>query len=1246
MRNILRIALITVVMSTFSSKLEAQIDTLFWFATPWVTPDHDGNTQLAYRISTFGNPATIRIQQPAATYDTTFVVPANSLANIPLNHIVNQLESQPADAILNTGVKITSDELITVVYDFISDMVTITPGTPNNPETYSLKGQNGMGTEFVTPFQTLWNNRVLTVDRNGDAVITQPKQYFSIVATEDNTTVYITPRATVMGGHPANVTYAVNLPLAGNVYTCENAVMTTSNPGSSLSGSIVTSDKPVSITINDDSVNPSGGGGCFDLMGDQIVPTDVIGNEYIINEGFLNAGSNESIFIIPAENFTTITVNDGATQTQLLNQGETWQYSIDQPLTYVSTDKPVYVIHMSGYGCELGIAILPPLNCSGSDEVSFSRNNDQQFLLNLLCLAVDVNNFQLNGNPALVPPAAFAPVPGTGGVWMGAQIDYSLAQIPANSSNTITNSSGLFAMGVINGGATTGCLYHYMSSFLRRVKTDAGTDVTVCNGEPQIDLLGSVSGGTTTGIWTVLNGTGTLNTPTNLNTTYIPSASDYAQGGLTFVLSSTGNCDPKTDTMSVTFIQSPIVEAGENQSFCKNNVGAVSLNGAVTFAAGASWTGGPGGAFDNPGSLTAEYTPSPADLANDSVVLYLTSSGSLFACPDATDSMIVFFTEAPNVTAGANLVLCASAGTIDLNGLITGATTTGVWTTTGTGAFSPSDLVVDGSYNVSSADTTAGSIILTLTSTNNGNCLAEQDQFQVTFLAPPTVQITSNDTICSNLSFFDLDGFVSFGYTSEWTSTGFGSITSPNSIPTQHTITSVDTTIGYIDVFLSTTPGICPVEYDSVRVYFLDPPVVFAGLDDQSCDNAYIQLNGSISGFSSAGTWTSMGTGSFVGSPNNLSTIYNPSAADIGNGSVTFILTSDAILGGCPPTNDNITFTFLQAPNAAFNATTACAGSNTVFTDNSTTAVGSINSWEWDFGDQTSSITQNPNHPYSSAGTFNATLIVGSSNGCFDTLTQVVNVNPVPVANFSPSIGCQNTPITFSDLSFISSGSISSWNYDFGSSSSTLPNPTFVYDTPGTQSVTLTVTSNLGCTDDTTMSVLINPAPQAEFTYSPNPAMVGENVFFTDFSIGLNINQWYWEFGDGEANNVENPIHNYDIGGSYDIMLAITDGNGCVDTIVKNISVALPPVLPSGFSPNGDGENDIFIIRGGPFNDVDFKIYNNWGEVVFSTTDANEGWDGNYLGEQAPLGVYTWTFVVTLANDVVVKESGDVTLIR
>jgi hypothetical protein len=640
--------------------VQAQVDTVFWFAAPWVTPDHDGNVQLAFRISTFGAPANVRIQLPAGTYDTTFLVPANGLASIGLDHIVNDLESTPADAILNSGIKITSDEMITVVYDFISDLVNISPGTPNNPETYSLKGQNGMGNEFVVPFQTIWNNRDLNTDRNGDGFVTDPRQFFSVVATEDNTTIWITPNCDVVG-HPADVSYSVVLPVAGNVYTCENVVMTTSNPGSSLSGSIVVSDKPVSVTINDDSVNPSGGGGCFDLMGDQIVPTDVIGNEYIVNIGGLNVGSNESIFIIPAENFTTVTVTDAGTTTQLMNQGETWQYSITDTLTHIIADKPVYLIHMSGYGCELGMAILPPLNCAGSDEVSFARNNNQAFSLNLLCEAGDEVGFALaagGGGTGTINPALFDPVPGTGGAWVGTQITFTTAEIVSGFQNTITNSMGYFSMGVINGGSTTGCLYHYMSSFHRKVITDAGNDVTVCNGEPVVNLNGSVTGGTTTGDWTVIDGTGTLNNPSNLVTTYDPSPGDYTQGYLTFVLSSTGNCEPVRDTMIVTYIQSPVSSAGNDDSYCDNNVGAIPISGSISFASGGSWSGGNGGAFANPGSLSTTYTPSPSDIAQDSVLLFLTSAGSLFACPNDQDTIVVHFTPAPAVVSVANLVFC------------------------------------------------------------------------------------------------------------------------------------------------------------------------------------------------------------------------------------------------------------------------------------------------------------------------------------------------------------------------------------------------------------------------------------------------------------------------------------------------------------------------------------------------------------------------------------------------------------
>lgn len=1228
------------------SNIHAQIDTVFWFAAPWVTPDHDGNVQLAFRISSFATPSNVRLQLPSQGFDTTFIVPANTVSSIPLNHIVDDLESKPADAVLTSGIKITSDELITVVYDFISDLVNITPGTPNNPETYSLKGQNGMGNEFVVPFQTLWNNRLLTSDRNGDAVITQPYQYFSIIATEDNTTIYITPRCNVVGGHPANVTYSVFLPVAGNVYTCQNITQLTSNPGNTLSGSIVVSDKPVSVTINDDSVNPSGGGGCFDLMGDQIVPTDVIGEEYIINRGFLNAGSNESVFIIASENFTSITIDDGTVTTQLMNQGSTFQYSITQPLTSITADKPVYVVHMSGYGCELGLAIIPPTNCAGSDEVAFGRNNAQSFLLNILCRDGDHTNFQLNGNPALVPATAFNIVPGTGGLWRGAQIDYPTANIAVGTQNLITNSTGLFSLGVINGGASTGCLYHYMSSFNRKVITKAGNDTTLCNGVATIDLNGSVTGGASTGIWTVQNGTGTLNNPTDLATTYDFSPGDYTQGPLIFILESTGNCDPVRDTVIVNFIQSPVANAGVDDSYCKNNVGAVPISGDVDFAAGAGWTGGVGGAFGNPGNLSTTYTPSPTDIANDSVVLYLTSAGSFFSCPDHVDSVIIYFTEAPSVFAGADLVVCATETQVNLNGSVSGSATTGIWTTSGSGSYSPSAANPITNYNVSSADTVLGSILLTLTSTNNGNCLAVQDEIQVTFLSAPEVEITSEDSICANLSVIDLSGVVTSGYSTNWTTGGFGSIVAPSSLNTQYTITTPDTTAGFVDIYLSTNAGICPSLQDSLRIFFIDPPRANAGLDQDFCSNEVVQLNGVITGANTSGSWSTMGTGTFSPSNNFLITNYIPSALDISNGSVNLILTTSSAFG-CIPDDDIVTINFLESPVADFTVNTACFGSNSEFLDATTISSGTISTWDWTFGDGTSSIAQDPLHIYPANGSYTAQLIATASNGCSDTVSYPITVNPVPIANFSPTVACENIPTGFNDLSFISSGTIDQWLYDFGGGDTeTVQNPNYTFNSSGGYPVTLTVTSNLGCTDDTTMNLFIYGAPQANFTFVPNPALVLENVYFADQSFGNGINSWLWDYGDGEGDNVQDPIHNFDEGGDYVITLLVTDANGCIDTVTKVITIALPPVLPSGFTPNGDGENDVHIIRGGPFKTVDYKVYSSWGELIYSSNGELTGWDGTFKGEPAPNGVYTWTFVVTLANDKTIKQSGDVTLIR
>ena len=190
------------------------------------------------------------------------------------------------------------------------------------------------------------------------------------------------------------------------------------------------------------------------------------------------------------------------------------------------------------------------------------------------------------------------------------------------------------------------------------------------------------------------------------------------------------------------------------------------------------------------------------------------------------------------------------------------------------------------------------------------------------------------------------------------------------------------------------------------------------------------------------------------------------------------------------------------------------------------------------------------------------------------------------------------------------------------------------------------MTSDSGCVDAVTNNVNVLSGPTAAFSINPNPGLALEDINFTDESTGGPLTDWFWDFGDGIGGSNQDEVHQYDNGGFYDVILTVTDTAGCTDSTKSPLEIALLPVLPTAFTPNGDGENDTFIIRGGPFLAVDFKIYNNWGELVFATTDPDAGWDGVHNGEEAPIGVYTWTFTVVIVGDRTIVKEGDVTLMR
>ncbi len=1232
MKRMKKIILVLALLVFKLSTSVAQIDTAFWFAAPWVTPSHNGNVPVVIRLATFGNPTTVRIYQPAGTYDTTVNIPANSLFSHTLSWIINTIENKPANTVLPYGLRIHSDFPITAVYEVITL-------SNLNPETFSLKGQNGLGLEFVCPFQTKWDigpfNPVL------------PYSQIGIVATQNATTVWITPRCNVVG-HAANTSYSITLN-EGESYTVQNLTENEASNGYNLSGTIVVADKPIAVTVADDSVWEPAGGGCRDLMGDQIVPTDVIGTEYIVNIGQMNAASQEGIFIVATKNFTTITVNDGSVTTFTLNQGDTWNYNITQPLTYVTSDKNVYVIQASGFGCELGEAILPPINCSGSNQVSFTRTNNQLFLINLICKSGAEGAFLLNGSAALVTAPMFTPVPGTGGVWMGAQVPFTVAQIPSGTANLLTNSIDNFSMGIINGGTTTGCLFHYMSSFIRRVVTNAGFDAIMCTNNINVNLSGSVTGGTSSGVWSTPNGTGVFTNPTSLNTGYTLSGLDSTKTTLTFVLTSTGNCLPVSDTVVVFLEKSPIVTAGADVTMCANNVTPISLNGYFNYCLGATWAGGNGGSFGNTAATATTYTPSPADISSGSVLITYASTGSVFGCPNTTDSLYLFFTPAPIVNAGADIVVCANTPKVLLNGNVSGGSSSGVWSTSGSGVFSPSSTNLSTFYQLSAADQAQASITVHLTSTGNGLCNSVEDSLQIIITPAPAVNAGIDDTICSNMGIIQLNGSVSAGASNgTWSSIGgsgaFGNVTILN---TTYTMSSADTAAGSVTILLSSTGGSCPPVVDTVVYIIEKAPVVFAGNDLTICDNQFIILNGLISGFTTTGGWTTTGTGSFVPSSAVLNCLYYPSAGDIAAGSIQFILTSTNNKG-CNPSIDTMKVTFVPAPTSNFTVPNNCFGLNSFFTDASSTTVGSINGWNWDFGDGTQAISTNAVHPYTLPGTYTVTHIVTGSNGCKDTIQKTVTIYGLPNANFNFNTPCSGNITTFLDTSIAFPATIATWQWNFGDgNTSTLQNPTHIYSTAGTYTTTLIVQSSLGCVDTIQKPVTVRPSPTADFTMSENPANALDVINFTDQSTPqATIISWYWNFGDTLLSNLQNPTHSYANQGYYDVILVVTDQWGCRDTASKEISITLLPQVPTAFTPNGDGANDFLFVRGGPFEKMHFRVYNNWGDLVFETNNQKIGWDGTISKIEQPMSVYVWVLDVETFNKKLIHKSGDVTLLK
>jgi gliding motility-associated-like protein len=342
--------------------------------------------------------------------------------------------------------------------------------------------------------------------------------------------------------------------------------------------------------------------------------------------------------------------------------------------------------------------------------------------------------------------------------------------------------------------------------------------------------------------------------------------------------------------------------------------------------------------------------------------------------------------------------------------------------------------------------------------------------------------------------------------------------------------------------------------------------------------------------------------------------------------------------------------------------TPACSPAKLTFTNTSQGA----NTYNWDFGNSTTSIVSNPSQTYTNLlptnQTYTVTLVSTNSFNCKDTVRVPIVVHPKAVffisalpdsgctplkVYFPPIVGVQQYQWTYGDGNTASTGSVSNI---FVNASSVIK----------TFTVQLIAKDNYGCADTPTRVIRVFPKPSAFFKADPLTVFV-PNQATQCYNLSTGAVSYVWNFGDGGTATSFEPSHSYIRAGEYQITLIATSDHGCKDTFdLSSKIIALEETfvqVPNAFTPNIGGSpgsiydpldksNDIFHpnIRG-----VDkylLSIYSRWGELLFETKNPAEGWDGYYKGKMCTQDVYVWKISASFIDGKTFNKTGDVLLLK
>ena len=637
------------------------------------------------------------------------------------------------------------------------------------------------------------------------------------------------------------------------------------------------------------------------------------------------------------------------------------------------------------------------------------------------------------------------------------------------------------------------------------------------------------------------------------------------------------------------------VNAGTNQVACMGSY-PISLNGSVVNATGGVWSGGTGTWLNT--SLSAQYMPSSAEIANGGLTLTLTTTGNPI-CPPASDQVVISLS---NAFIGAGL----TTTNIDCNGNANGSI-----------AYAP--LAAGNSYQwndqagqstPTATDLAPGAYTITIT-----DALGCDTSLTAVVTEPAPLAITAfnlTDVSCNGGNNGTAYALVSGG-TPQYTYAWSGGQATP-------AITALSA--GPVSLIVNDANG-CTAQADGVINE--PPPLSFmAVVPDTACVNEPVTLMAQGSGGTGNLTfnWGPLGTG-------------NPITVSFTQSQNVQLSVSDQ--NGCTAPAQFYPVQVLDLNAASFSTygdTTICPGGIPAMVGALVANYAGSYTITWP------ELGQNGTGPYTVPFTTNQDLNVTVTDQCGNTLQQVVElrVETPPAITLPPIIaeGCAPLTVTFPDLQL---GPGLSYLWDLGNgSTSVAPQPVLVYQA-GSYAVSLTVSTPIGCTSSSGTNGTINAwlPPSADFSASTyNTTADNASIDFTDQSQG-SIATWDWTFGDGGTSSAMNPTYAYGDVGTFQVIMQVTDIHGCTDEAEANIIITPihDIVIPNAFTPTGNGgyydpnalNNDVFYAFARFVEDFRMRVFNRWGELIFESDDVRYGWDGTYRGQLSPQDVYvvqTW----------------------